>query len=65
MRHVVVLENFPSLPLELLYPLFLLLGSIYITLLQKPWKEEKNMFIDDLANLVLLVLKELFKPRPD
>lgn len=35
-RHVVVLEHFPSLPLKLLYPLFLLLGTIYITLLQKP-----------------------------
>lgn len=47
-RHVVVLENFPSLPLELLYPLFLLLGSIYITLLQKPWTEgEKNVHIYD------------------
>lgn len=35
-RHVVVLEHFPSLPLELLYPLFLLLGSIDVSFLQKP-----------------------------
>lgn len=36
MCHAVVLQHFPPLPLELLYSLFLLLGSIYIPLLQQP-----------------------------
>lgn len=66
MRHVVVLEHFPSLPLELLYPLFLLLSSIYISLLQKPSiKEEENKFRQatiDLANTELQVLKRCSSP---
>lgn len=34
--HVVLLQNFSPLPLELFYPLFLLFGSFYVPLFQKP-----------------------------
>lgn len=40
--HVVVLQHFPPLPLELLDPLFLLLGSFYVSLLQQPEKRTQR-----------------------
>lgn len=40
--HVVVLQHFPPLPLELLDPLFLLLGSFCVPLLQQPGQRRQT-----------------------
>lgn len=40
--HVVVLQHFPPLPLELLYSLFLLLGTFCVPLFQQPGQNNNN-----------------------
>lgn len=42
MCHAVVLQHFPPLPLELLYPLLLLLSSFCVPLLQQPGQRGQN-----------------------
>lgn len=46
-RHGVVLQHFPPLPLELLDPLFLLLGSFCVPLLQQPGQRTQGRVSQD------------------